>query len=41
MLNTPRHKKFLENAGGERWAIVATEFVWGTICLEKLLTDGH
>ena len=41
MLETPRSKEFLEWAGGERWAAIGTEFLWGTICLEQLSTDGH
>ena len=41
MLNTLCPKEFLECAGGGRWAAVGTEFLWGTICLEQLLTDGH
>ena len=33
--------KFLEYTRGKRWAALCTEFVWGTICLGQLLTDGH
>ena len=41
MLNAPCPKEFLEYVGGEWWATIGTEFLWGTICLEQLSTDGH